>query len=151
MFEPGELATDERGYRPDSGRLSGLSRKSRRLWRYGWKPKPERYSRAYKAIRRIHALCEKAGVQYVMVHLPEHPKMFGNPVGEALWKDYKQRIRDFAAREGIVYVDVTNGDLSVFANDDYYSDYHHMRPKGARLFSRKLGDALAHLISAAPR
>lgn len=147
QYEKGEIVANVRGFRAERGKVqSARKRKSRRLWRYRKAPKPDRYERQLAAIDRMHALCEARGIQYVLLHLPEHPERFKTKHGPAIWADYKQRVRALAAERGIPFIDATNGDLHMFANDKYYADYHHMRPAGASRFSIKVADQLLKLL-----
>jgi hypothetical protein len=140
--ERGEMVTNALGYRAERGSLSRNHGRNKRNWRYDSQPKPDRYRRALLAIEHIHALCEAAGIQYVLVHLPEHPTRFETSVGPRVWADYKSRIRAFAAQQNIPYVDVTHGELDVFGRARYFSDFHHMRPEGAERFSSMLAESL---------
>jgi len=149
--ERGEMVTDARGYRTEPGSLTRSRGRGKRNWRYDSPPKPGRYGRGFPAIEHIHALCKKAGIQYVLVHLPEHPTRFETSVGPAVWTDYKDRIRAFAAQHDIPYVDVTDGDLSVFGHARFFSDFHHMRPEGTKLFSTMLAERIVERLAAMDR
>lgn len=147
QVEKGEIMANGRGFRAERGTVQAArKRKSKRLWRYRKKPRASRYKYSLRAIDRMHAACESRGIQYVLLHLPEHPERFQTEHGPAIWADYKQRVRSLAAERGIPYIDITGGDLRMFANDKYYADYHHMRPAGASRFSIKVADGLLPLL-----
>lgn len=137
--ERGEQASDERGFRREKRPLARARRGgSKRLWRYGGKPDDKRYARSLPALEAMHELCRRNGATYVLVNMPEHPERFGKRHGRALFDDYHRRTRAWARAHGVALLDVTDAQLGAFADDRWYSDYHHLSPEGARRFTELL-------------
>lgn len=146
--ERGERASDARGFRREKRPLS-VSRRhgSKRLWKYGAnKPRAGRYKISLPALEAMHALCKRAGATYVLVNMPEHPERFGKRYGQATFDDYHRRVRAWADAHGVPLLDVTDARLSAFADDRWYSDYHHLSPNGAQHFSDLLAARFAALL-----
>jgi hypothetical protein len=97
---------------------------------------------AFDALREVHRTCLAAGIDYVLVNVPEHAFRWSRPNGQALYAEYLAKLRDFARRERITFVDVTRGDPSTFGADAEFSDYHHMGPGGAEHLTRLLAAEL---------
>jgi len=97
-------------------------------------------------IERMAAICQRAGITYVVANVPEHGFRFGREDGPERYRHYLEQLRIASERGGFTFVDVTEGRLESFEDDLLFSDYHHMRPKGARRFTRFLADALGPLL-----
>jgi hypothetical protein len=150
-LEEDEQKTDGRGWRAERVKLARKRKaKSGRLWKYHHQVNPKRYDRVLPMLTEMHELCERAGAQYVLVNMPEHPARFDTATGHAIFDDYEQRIRAWAANNDVPFLDVTNSSLDVFTEDELYSDYHHMSPKGARKFTDMLAAEFARYLRKHP-
>lgn len=88
------------------------------------------------------AAARAAGAVYVLVNMPEHgDKFLRAPAGEARYRLYVETMRAFAAEQGVLFIDVTNGDASVYQTNEPFSDFHHMSPGGASELTRLLVEA----------
>jgi len=56
---------------------------------------------------------------------------------------FNARIRELAAEEGLMYVDISRG---VKRNKDYFIDDYHLTVRGAKQVARNYAEALAHFI-----
>ena len=145
--ERGESVSDERGFRREKRPLAKTRRRgSKRLWKYGGKPEDERYARSLPALEAMHELCKRSGATYVLVNLPEHPERFGKRYGPAFFDDYHRRTRAWARARGVALLDVTDAQLGAFADDRWYSDYHHLSPEGAEHFTEMLAARFGALL-----
>ena len=145
--ERGEMGADQNGYGKHPGKLSTLLKhKSKRLWRYREKPKAKAFERGLKVLDAMRAACERAGVQYVLVQLPEHPNRFGTSQGPALWQAYQSAVKAWAAKHGVPFLDITRGDYNSFGDDAWYADYHHLSPRGAKRLSELVAKDFAALL-----
>jgi len=89
------------------------------------------------------AAIRAAGASYVLVNMPEHGDKFLNaPNGAALYGDYIEILSLFAADQGVLFLDVTEGDASMYQTDEPFSDFHHMTPEGAAELTRLLAEAM---------
>ena len=141
------LITDERGYRRELTHLKQkIKQRSKRLWQYRRVGYDRDYAHAFEELERIRALCERAGAQYVLVHMPEHPARFANRNGPLLREGYFRRLKDWASNHEVPLLDVTARDPAVFDKDVYFSDYHHYSEVGSRRFSTLLAHAFAELV-----
>ena len=48
----------------------------------------------------------------------------------------------FATDQGVLFLDVTAGDASMYQTDEPFSDFHHMTPEGAAELTRLLAEAM---------
>ncbi len=152
--ESGERPSDVRGFRREKRPLAVNRRHaSKRLWKYtGKQPRAKRYAISMPALEAMQALCKRAGATYVLVNMPEHPERFGKRYGRATFDDYHRRVRAWADAHGVPFLDVTDARLDAFADDRWYSDYHHLSPDGAQHFTDLLAGRFAALLrGAAPR
>jgi len=146
--ERGEMGTDSRGYGREKTPLR-ITRKrhSRRLWLYRKMPNAKQYERGLAVLEAMRAECERHGVQYVLVHLPEHPDRYAREQGGMLWQDYQARVHTWAAAHHVPFIDVTHGDFHRFGADELYSDYHHLSLRGAERLSELVAKDFAKLLS----
>ncbi|MBW2416095.1 MAG: hypothetical protein JRG76_16475 [Deltaproteobacteria bacterium] len=99
-----------------------------------------------EALGRAARSCRERGVRYVVANVPEHAFHYGRPDGKLRYAHYLESLRELAEEEGFLFVDVTDGDLSYGRRDSLFSDYGHMRPKGARWFTEELARRLITLL-----
>jgi hypothetical protein len=89
------------------------------------------------------ALAQAQGIQFMLVNIPEHgDKFLLEADGRARYAFYLEQLQAFADAHDIEFVDITNGDPTVFQDDVYFSDYHHMSGLGAEKFTQDLADYL---------
>lgn len=140
---------DERGWEARRASLAEV-RATGRLDRrrpYATPLASEPFEAGIEALRRTAALCRERGILYIVANSPEHPYRYSTPDGAARYRHYLGLLEDLAAQEGFVFIDVTNGDPGRFANDAWFSDYHHMLPAGAERFTSLLAARLAPLLA----
>ena len=129
------LPMDERGFEPRA--RSMRERKNMRL-----EPPYEREALeidpVLETIRRTAELCRSRGIEYVLVRLPEHASRFTE---EALHDAYRERLRAFAARENIRYLDAAGEDAAQWSDDWLFNDSGHLTVNAAREFTALLARA----------
>lgn len=82
-----------------------------------------------------------SGSEFVLFNMPEHgDKFLSREDGAARYESYVEALRNLAAEKGIVFVDFTNADASIYAADEPFADFHHMTPDGAKELTRRLAD-----------
>jgi hypothetical protein len=146
--ERGEMATDENGYRKENSELAYLLKhRNKRLWRYDEKPRADAMQRGLKVLDGMRQSCERAGVQYVLVHLPEHPKRFGAANGPVVWQAYQEGVQAWAREHHVPFIDITHGDYNRFSDVKHYADYHHLSPRGAKALSELVAKEFAALLA----
>jgi hypothetical protein len=79
----------------------------------------------------------------MLVNIPEHAMRWEGEHGGTHYRQYLAALRTFAAAQGVVFVDPTDGDPHTFHNDDEYSDTYHMSPVGANRLTSMLAARLA--------
>jgi hypothetical protein len=105
---------------------------------------PDEFAIQLAALARSDSLARANGMLYILVNMPEHCARFGNsPEGQARYQRYLDALGSFARSRGIPLIDVTGGAADAFCNDAWFSDYHHMSPAGARVFTTMLARAFA--------
>jgi hypothetical protein len=110
------------------------------LWKYPAPGPGDRYRVGFPALERILAACKANGVQYVLVHSPEHPERFESEHGPEVWQSYQRDVTAWARAHGVPFIDVTDGDFHAFGKDADYADYHHLNRGGAKHFSTLLAE-----------
>jgi len=144
-----ELLSDSTGYRKESGKLSTLLQKKHdKLWLYTSKVKRPELERGLRVLAAMRRSCVKAGVHYVLVHMPEHPNRYGHKRGPATWQLYQEMVKAWAKAHDVPFLDATRGDYQRFGDVDYYSDYHHLSSHGARVLSELVASDFAELLKA---
>jgi hypothetical protein len=144
-----KLLSDSTGYRQEPGKLSTLLRHKRgRLWTYSVKVKRSDFERGLRVLDAMRRLCAKAGVQYVLMHLPEHANRYGHERGPATWQLYQEMVKTWAKVHDVPFIDVTRGDYKRFADVEHYSDYHHLSASGAKVLSELVAQDFAALLKA---
>jgi len=99
----------------------------------------ENFSTGIAALKRNIELCRRHDIQYVLINMPEHSfRWVSQPGGDILYASYLRQLDELAYEEGIIFIDLTYGDPDNYSHDEWFSDYHHMSPLGAELFSREL-------------
>ncbi len=89
------------------------------------------------------AAVRAAGATYVLVNMPEHgDKFLQASDGAAFYRGYIETLRAFAVDQGVLFLDVTAGDASMYQTDEPFSDFHHMTPGGAAELTRLLAEAI---------
>jgi len=91
------------------------------------------------AIRRNASLCRSRGIEYVLVRLPEHARSISGDGG--IYRQYRERLSDFARSEGIHYLDVVGDDPAQWGDDQLFNDATHLTVIGAQRFTTLLADA----------
>jgi len=145
-----ELLSDSTGYREEPGKLSALlGQKRNKLWTYSAPIKRSDLERGLRVLDAMRRRCQKAGVQYVLVHLPEHPNRYGHKRGPATWQLYQEMVKAWSKAHAVPFIDVTRGDYRRFAGDvEHYSDYHHLSASGAKVLSELVAQDFAALLEA---
>ncbi len=116
---------------------------------YTDEPTLESFRTGLAALSRAAEACRARGVEYVVVNMPEHSdKFLSEPGGRERYAVYIQVLQVFAEERGILFIDVTEGDVAAYADDSLFSDYHHMSPLGAEQFTRALAVYLSQEIEA---
>jgi hypothetical protein len=148
--ERGEYTTDAWGFRGQPGVLSKKykSGKGRFLWKYGNRIPKDRYRVSFPLLERMHALCKTRGIRFVLVNVPEHPERFGSKLGKDVWKAYHEDVSAWAVANGVPFLDITDGDYKRFGKNSHFADFNHLRPAGAKHFSKLLGAQFAKRIDA---
>ena len=147
QVEPGERTTDGRGHRRERVPLrKNRARNHKHLWKYKSAPVANRYRNSLPALEAMHEMCVEAGVTYVIVNMPEHAERFSAKHGQALWEDYQRTLRAWAKAHDVPFLDVTDGELRMFEDDKYFSDFHHMSQRGAERFSTLLADRFVKAV-----
>lgn len=107
---------------------------------------PQEFATQLAALARTDSMARANGMLYVLVNMPEHCARYdGDPRGQARYQAYLDVLGGFARSLGIPLIDVTGGDAGAFCNDAWFSDYHHMSPAGAQVFTTMLAQAFAPL------
>jgi len=82
-----------------------------------------------------------SGSEFVLFNMPEHgDKFLSRDDGAARYESYVEALSNLAAEKGIVFVDFTNADASIYADDEPFADFHHMTPDGAKDLTQRLAD-----------
>lgn len=97
----------------------------------------------FQAILRNAELCQKLGIKFVLINIPEHSSKYKNV--PALYSKYLKTLKEFCIEKGINFVDPTAGDLDHFNDQKLFSDYHHMSPQGATKYTFMLSESLKKL------
>jgi hypothetical protein len=139
---------NERGWEQ---RGTSLDEAKRRGWLKGRRPyntelSSEPFQVGLEGIRRAAALCRERGISYVLVAVPETPFYYSEPDGPERYQHFIDMLGNLAEEERVPFIDVSDGDLHAFDDDSYFSDYHHMLPKGADRFTELLAAELAPLL-----
>jgi hypothetical protein len=104
---------------------------------------------AFAALRRTIAAVRAAGASYVLVNVPEHADRWRLSGGIERYRHYIASLREFAAAEGVAFIDPTEGDPFHFEHSPY-NDLSHMTAAGARQFTRALAERMAPLVTVRP-
>lgn len=90
-------------------------------------------------------LCRGLGIEPVLVEQPASPlfrSLFGSFV-----ENYRSRMREFARLNQVLYWESLDSDLP---QNDYY-DFLHLTPKGRKVYSDKLMEAVAGYLKQTPQ
>ena len=101
---------------------------------------------AFAALRRTIAAVRAAGASYVLLNVPEHAARWRGPGGVDRYAAYVRSLRQFAAAEGVAFIDPTEGDSFRFEHTPY-NDLSHMTAAGSRQFTQALANHLAPLMN----
>jgi hypothetical protein len=143
------LLSDSTGYRKEAGKLSVLLRyKHDKLWRYSSRMKRTELERGLRVLGAMRRICAKAGVTYVIVHLPEHANRYEHKHGIRAWQLYQELVNEWAQAHDVPFIDVTRGDFRRFSDVEHYADYHHLSSHGARVMSELVAQDFAALLKA---
>lgn len=150
--ERDELLSDNTGFRAEKHHLSAILAdeearvKNVNLWLYDAAVKRSQLERGLSVLNAMRRSCERAGVQYVLVILPEHPNRFSPKRGPATWQLYQKMVKAWAQAHHVPLIDITRGDYRRFSDIEYYADYHHLRPEGATALSELVARDFAALL-----
>jgi hypothetical protein len=101
------------------------------------------FTRGLVVLEQTADLCKRHNVTYILVNIPEHgDKYLNQSDGMERYHAYLNQLENFAESEGILFIDVTNGCPERYRDDALFSDYHHMSPAGAALFTKELAKEL---------
>lgn len=147
--ENGELFSDSTGFRAEKHRLSALiGTDNENMWIYNTVLTRKQVERGLSVLGTMQRQCQKAGVRYVLVNLPEHPNRYSHKRGPATWQLYQKMVQAWAKAHHVPFIDITRGDYKRFADVEYYADYHHLRPEGAKALSELVARDFAALLKA---
>ncbi len=109
---------------------------------------PGKATFVFNSLSKTVAMCRRHGVRYVLFNVPEHPARFLlQPGGAELYRQYLAGVRQWAAREGVPFVDVTRGQVAYMGDADYTYDHFHMNAHGRSRFTRALAEAMAPVLN----
>ena len=100
----------------------------------------------FAALRRTIAAVRATGAAYVLANVPEHVTRWQGPDAADRYRAYVDALREFAASEGVAFVDPTDGNVAQF-RDMPYSDFSHMTADGSRQYTLALADKASALIA----
>lgn len=150
MSPPTGFPIDGRGYNAPSltlteARSAGLLEKEPG---YTGSYAADTFAQGLATLGRAAEFCEAEGIMYVLVNIPEHgDKYLNQPDGRERYQAYLDQLEALAQSKGIVFVDITDGRAELYRDDALFSDYHHMSPAGAELFTRELAQRLAAYLA----
>jgi hypothetical protein len=104
----------------------------------------------FEALRRTIAVTHAAGAAYVLLNVPEHEMRWRQPAAAERYLAYVAALREFAAAEGVPFVDPTGGTLGLI-DPELYNDFSHMTAEGSRRFTRAVASQMAPLVAATVR
>jgi len=111
---------------------------------YGDPLDEETFTTGLAVLERTAEVVEDSGSIYVIANMPEYPEKFlAAPDGEERYQFYLDTLEEFARERGIVFLDVTGGDVNEYGAMELYSDYHHFTETGATRLSKELALAFA--------
>jgi hypothetical protein len=100
----------------------------------------------FQALRRTIAVARATGATYVLVNVPEDEMRWRGPARAERYTAYVTALRDFAASEGVAFVDPTAGRLGHLRHA-LYNDFAHMTAEGSRQFTRALAERMGALVA----
>jgi len=86
------------------------------------------------SLKEAQRLATAKGIRWVVVPMPEHPSKWKQPEAFAL---FTKQLESLAKNYGLEFANPFGNDLTALENEDWWSDYHHMSPKGAEELSRR--------------
>lgn len=108
---------------------------------------------AFEALSETIALVRQSGADYVLLNMPEHRARFGpQPRGQELYLRYVNALAEFAAEQGVPFIDLTGGDVNAFDDDKLWANYIYFTTEAAEALTRLLAatfagdDATARLL-----
>jgi hypothetical protein len=104
----------------------------------------------FAALERTIAAVRASGAEYVLLNVPEHASRWRGPGGIARYQHYLEQLRAFAEREGVMFIDPTEGDPFRFDRTPY-ADFAHMTEVGSRQFTRAVAEQMGPLLAAVAR
>lgn len=100
---------------------------------------PSHFEVGLQSLTRMAVLCREAGIHYTVVNVPEHAARYGNDEqGNALYAFYLHTMREWSRREGVRFLDITDGVPSAYGEGEFEYDLFHMNQVGAERFTREL-------------
>jgi hypothetical protein len=100
----------------------------------------------FEGLRRTIALARSAGATYVLVNVPEDQMRWRGDAPAERYRAYVTTLREFAASQGVAFVDPTDGTLGQYRHE-LYNDFSHMTAEGSRRFTRALASRMEPLIA----
>jgi hypothetical protein len=100
----------------------------------------------YQALRRAIAVARAAGATYVLMNVPEDAMRWRGPSPAERYQAYVAGLREFAAAEGVAFVDPTAGQLGQIPHA-LFNDFAHMSAEGSRQFTRALASRMQPLVA----
>ena len=104
----------------------------------------------FEALRRTIAVTRAAGAAYVLLNVPEHEMRWRGPAPAERYLVYVAALREFAAVEGVPFIDPTRGTLGLI-EPELYHDFAHMTAEGSRRFTRAVASEMSPLVAATVR
>jgi hypothetical protein len=106
-------------------------------------------AKGFAALRRTIAIARAAGAAYVLVNVPEDAMRWRGPTAPERYRAYVAALREFAASEGVAFVDPTAGRLG-YVPHPLFNDFAHMTAEGSRQFTRALAERMRPLVADLP-
>jgi hypothetical protein len=100
----------------------------------------------FQALHRTIAVTRAAGATYVLLNVPESAMRWRGHLPAERYQAYVAALRDFAASEGVPFVDPTAGSLGQIPHA-LFNDFSHMTAEGSRQFTRALASRIRPLVA----